>query len=266
MMNVVAPPPDTLYLWPLRTLYLGQVGALSPLSQGAHALVFALDDEVGVRVAGQAFRGRSMLVPAGTPFQPDVKGQRIACCFLDPLGRDFLYWQPRMRRREAGVYLDAIEEASQLALLDRLHREGGDAHSVYAQLADVLFPAADAEVPGFTVDPRIARVVEMIRADPADNISNDELAARVGLSGARLQRLFKASTGIPIRRYRLWHRLFVTSSMIAMGSNLTDAALAAGFSDSSHLTHVFKDMLGMKPSSVLRRTRGMRILVGTEEQ
>ena len=103
----------------------------------------------------------------------------------------------------------------------------------------------------------------MIRADPADNISNDELAARVGLSGARLQRLFKESTGIPIRRYRLWHRLFVTSSMMAMGSTLTDAALAAGFSDSSHLTHVFRSMLGMKPSMVLRRSRDMRILVGT---
>ena len=54
-------------------------------------------------------------------------------------------------------------------------------------------------------------LLELIRADPADNLSNEALAEQVGLSGDRLQRLFKQTTGIPIRRYRLWHRLFVTS-------------------------------------------------------
>lgn len=265
MNQVAVNPSNVLYLWPLRTLYIGQLGRLSPMSQGAHALMFALDAPLSVRIGEHEYRSRSLLVPAGTRFHPDTRGQRIACCFLDPLGRDFLYLQSQMRRCHEGVYVESVRQAEQLSALERLWQQGADARTAYRQLTDVLFPGTSTQVPGFSVDERIARVVDMIRADPADNISNDELAARVGLSGARLQRLFKESTGIPIRRYRLWHRLFVTSSMMAMGSTLTDAALAAGFSDSSHLTHVFRSMLGMKPSMVLRRSRDMRILVGTEQ-
>ena len=130
----------------------------------------------------------------------------------------------------------------------------------------VLFPAESDVVLGFEFDERVRVVIERIRQDPTDNLSNDALAETVGLSGDRLQRLFKDATGIPIRRYRLWHRLFVTSTMMAMGSSLTEAALAAGFSDSSHLTNVFRNMLGMSPSTVLRRSRQIRILVGSEPE
>ncbi|MGJ3255682.1 MAG: helix-turn-helix domain-containing protein [Alcanivorax sp.] len=253
---------STLYLWRQRTLYLGQIERLSSLSQGAHTLLFGLDDVIPLTMEGQTFFARSYLIPAGAIFSAESQGKRIGCCFLDPLGKDLLFHVPKMTAEECGIYRDSGREADQLAVLRALHDGATEAAEAYVRLLGLVFPGDSELVAGFEPDTRIARVVELIRQDPADNLSNDVLAEQVGLSGDRLQRLFKQATGIPIRRYRLWHRLFVTSSMMAMGSTLTDAAQAAGFSDSSHLTHVFKSMLGMSPSAVLRRSRQVRILVG----
>lgn len=253
---------STLYLWRQRTLYLGQLGHVSSMSQGAHTLLFGLDEPIPLTVDSQTFSARSYLIPAGSAFSADSRGKRIGCCFLDPLGKDLLFHLPAMAAESCGIYRDSRREADQLEMLCALHDGQAEAAEAYARLPGVIFPDDAELVAGFEPDARIARVVELIRSDPADNLSNEALAEQVGLSGDRLQRLFKQTTGIPIRRYRLWHRLFVTSSMMAMGSTLTDAALAAGFSDSSHLTHVFKSMLGMSPSSVLRRSRQVRILLG----
>lgn len=257
-----AVPASTLYLWRQRTLYLGQIGRLTPLSHGAHTLWFGLDDHISLTVDGQTFAARSYLIPAGITFCADARGKRIGCCFLDPLGKDLRFHVPAMTAQSCGVYRDSRREADQLEILCALHEGQAEAAQAYARLQGLIFPGDAERVAGFEADARIDRVVELIRSDPADNLSNEALAEQVGLSGDRLQRLFKQTTGIPIRRYRLWHRLFVTSSMMAMGSTLTDAALAAGFSDSSHLTHVFKSMLGMSPSAVLRGSRQVRILLG----
>ena len=81
----------------------------------------------------------------------------------------------------------------------------------------------------------------------------------VGLSVPRLRQLCKQQVGVPIRRYRQWHRLFVTATGVSRGLSLTDAALAAGFSDSSHFHHAFYNILGMKPSAILSRWPDLRL-------
>lgn len=253
-----------LFLWPLRTLFVGRIERLSSLSPGAHYVLIGLDGDIDLIVGGRTICARSFLVPAGLRCSGDTRGGRISCCFLDPLGRDFLFHQPLMKQCEEGVYFNSRLQGDQVSALENVYSQGMDAAQAYSLLSGLLFPSASEDVNDFEVDERIVKIIDVIRTDPSENISNDELGEVVALSGARLQRLFKKTTGIPIRRYRLWHRLFVTSSMMAMGSTLTDAALASGFSDSSHLNHVFKDMLGMKPSSVLRQTRQMKISMGVD--
>jgi len=255
---------SSLFLWPLRTLFVGRIGRLSSLSPGAHYVLIGLDGDIDLMVGERKICARSFLVPAGLRCSGDTHGGRISCCFLDPLGRDFLFHQPLMKQCEEGVYFNSHLQSEQVSALENVCSQGMDATQAYSLLSGLLFPSSSEDVNEFKVDERIVKIIDVIRTDPSENISNDDLGAAVGLSGARLQRLFKKTTGIPIRRYRLWHRLFVTSSMMAMGSTLTDAGLAAGFSDSSHLNHVFKDMLGMKPSSVLRQTRQMKIFMGSD--
>ena len=78
-----------------------------------------------------------------------------------------------------------------------------------------------------------------------------DAADDLGISASRLTHLFTRQVGIPFRRYVLWARLRRVVEEIAGGSNLSRAAVDAGFSDSSHLSRVFKENFGMNPSALL---------------
>ena len=66
--------------------------------------------------------------------------------------------------------------------------------------------------------------------------------------------LFKQVTGTPIRRFRLWQRIFVTSEKLSTGLSLTDAAIEAGFSDYAHFSRTFRELGGGNPSDARDNT------------
>jgi len=103
--------------------------------------------------------------------------------------------------------------------------------------------------------------VEHIKQTVDDNLSVEDLASLVNLSVPRLVQLFKQQTGVPMRRFRLWHRLYVTAVKMGKGESLTQAAISAGFTDSSHFSHTFRDMLGMSPTAVFAQPNELKIMV-----
>ena len=75
-------------------------------------------------------------------------------------------------------------------------------------------------------------------------------AALVGLSPGRTRHLFVQQTGLPFRTYLLWLRLNRAVELYAGGASLTEAAHAAGFSDSAHLSRTFHRMFGIAAASL----------------
>ncbi len=76
------------------------------------------------------------------------------------------------------------------------------------------------------------------------------IAREVGLSASRLSHLLTENLGIPFRVYVLWLRLERAAGELSQGRTLTEAAHAAGFADSAHLSRVFRRMFGIAPSDV----------------
>lgn len=100
------------------------------------------------------------------------------------------------------------------------------------------------------LDERIAQVLERIRSAFPEVPPLTILAREQGISPNRLMTLFKQSLGLPMRRYLLWLRLRECVRWLERGDNLTDTAHAAGFADSAHLSRVFRDNFGMRPSDI----------------
>jgi AraC-like DNA-binding protein len=48
---------------------------------------------------------------------------------------------------------------------------------------------------------------------------------------------------------------------VSKNQTLTDAALGAGFADSSHFSRAFRNMFGITPSSVFGRTANVQIVL-----
>lgn len=253
--------PVLLYLWDKRTFYLSTFDEPLLLSQAAAMLLIALDEELLIHCHHDTLSCRSALIPAGLELTVDSRHSRVAICYLDVFGEDYALLLPRMSNLQGSVHVGLEDEASCIADFDDLHRRSAPPPEVYDWLERLINPCQE-HPPGFTLDPRIARAVQLIKADVSCNQSIEFLAEQVGLSVPRLTQLFRQKIGIPIRRYRQWHRLFVTSVGVARGMNLTDAAMAAGFTDSAHFSHTFRSIIGMSPSAVLAQPRGIRLFAG----
>lgn len=100
-------------------------------------------------------------------------------------------------------------------------------------------------------DGRIAEVLRQVDQTPAAFGRLQDAATLTGLSASRFRARFQAEAGLPFRRYRLWRRMAQVMRTVAQGGSLTDAALAAGFASSSHLSSTFKRMFGVSAKQVL---------------
>ena len=253
--------PVLLYLWDKRTFYLSPFAEPLRLSQAAAMLLLGLDGELRLDCNGASLNCRSALLPAGLELTVDSGDSRVAICYLDVFGEDHALLAPRMQGEQQGVHVGLDTQSDWIARFDQLHCASAPPEEVW-QALEILINPQGVSPAGFACDPRVVRAVELIKADVACNQSIEVLAEQVGLSVPRLTQLFRQHIGIPIRRYRQWHRLFVTSVGVARGMNLTDAAMAAGFTDSAHFSHTFRSIIGMSPSAVLAQPRGIRLFAG----
>jgi AraC-like DNA-binding protein len=141
--------------------------------------------------------------------------------------------------------MDLDGEDGLIVLLAGMHRSDEGWRSASPTLSAALGfegPPADA---------RIASVVDALLSSPSLESDTATLAARAGLSGSRFQHLFKATTGVTVRRYRLWARMRRAIAMSVAGATITHAALEAGFSSPAHFSAAFREMFGMAPTQLL---------------
>ncbi len=253
--------PSILYLWSKRTMYIGNYNGFGEITQGAASLIFGIDGDIEIThvKTGTIYNAQSFLIPAGESYALASNGSRIANCYLDVYSEDFTRLRNHMGGSFASIYHSYTEENMAVTAVRRmidLRLKPTEAKNL---LNNILCMSATDAPPCLNVDPRVVVLVELIRRDPTVTHTGQCLAKRVNVSETTMQRLFKAATGVTVRRFRLWHRLFLTASLVAGGRSITDAAVASGFSDASHFNHVFKEMIGMNPSAIMKMRRKMTI-------
>ena len=79
-------------------------------------------------------------------------------------------------------------------------------------------------------------------------VSLDDLERAAGIDRWSLSRDFRALYGTSPYRYALLRRLDLARRLIAAGQPLAQAALAAGFTDQSHMTRRHAEAFGMTPA------------------
>lgn len=110
-----------------------------------------------------------------------------------------------------------------------------------------------------SVDNRIKQIKQFIQQDPTI-LSVQILAQEVFLSESRLRALFKQQTGISLYRYIILNRLIQSIRQLMNGSSIEEAALYAGFEDSSHLHKTMIKMVGLRPSGFIKNNKELNIM------
>ncbi|WP_250655573.1 helix-turn-helix domain-containing protein [Alkalimarinus coralli] len=253
-----------LYLSKKRTLFIGYIDEPLHLSQGAATLHFSLDKPFYVKQleSNKEFKCTSVLIPPGCSVLIDSKQQPTVNLNLDVMGEDMFHLSLGMKILEGELGFGLKEEAWYRSELYEIFANQTSLSNTMGVLDHLLLPNTGIK---YNCDPRVQTVVDLIQNSIDQNISIEYLAEQVSLSVAGLTKLFKRQTGVPIRRYRQWHRLYITATEIGKGKTLTQAAQAAGFVDLPHCTHAFNLMFGMKPSYFLQRPEEIKIITEASE-
>jgi AraC family transcriptional regulator len=164
-----------------------------------------------------------------------------------------------------GARLDArfIASGGQfLQLGKRLHRELWSTERISALciegLALELIAAGVSRKVRATGNPRwLQRAVEYLRVNFKEPPTLDQLAAAVGVHPVHLAREFHRKEGVTVGGYIRKLRVDLASQRLASSAEpIVDIALAAGFSDHSHLTRVFRRETGVTPTEYRNLRRG----------
>jgi len=252
-------PPSRLYLWKHRTLYIGPILESICLSSGAAFIAVSLGGtiEFSPKELEPTATCRSILVPPGTEIKCDFGAAPVALCLLDVLCNDYTSLLPLMQNTVQNISYGIKKEQSYIERFTEYFQKELPPEEIYQHLEKLL--SRQIVSVQHHIDPRIENVIELIQENIDDNLSIESLAKKVELSVPRLTQLFRIQTGLAIRRYRLWHRLFRSLADLTVNSSLTNSAIKAGFSDASHFNRTFKSMFGMTPTNLLMQSNGIKI-------
>ena len=220
-------------------------------------LVWSFGRPVTVELSRRSLRRTAMLVPAGEPHRVTASDDALLLVLVEPAGR-----QGRLLQRAAND-LNGTDLAGALPTPGRSF--DSDAASFATACEDLVASLVGGERRSVTAELRLevrAAIAHInARLDGVPRLT--EAAAVAGISASRLTHLFSEQVGTPFRRYVLWARLRRVAEDVQAGWDLTGAAAAAGFSDSAHLSRVFRSTFGLAPSQVLPHCEIVSPLAGT---
>jgi len=108
---------------------------------------------------------------------------------------------------------------------------------------------------------QLRRAKQMLSADLGAGVRLESIADACGISVAHLIRAFRRSTGVPPQRWRLHRRVDAARDLLLNSPHpVAEVAIACGFSDQSHFTHVFKRLAGASPAAFRRSHEGPRAI------
>lgn len=228
-----------LLLAPGAVVYAGPGGVAAPHRHLAVQAIRAVEGRFTLRFGGGRLNAQSALVASGVEHELDAEGLTVVIGLIEPTG-------------QLGAAVEgAARELAWLDIDDRLPELGQDAPtSVDELLGGLLEPPGPGDRPP-PIGDHVRAAIEFVEANLDAKVTLTAAAEEIAVSGSRLTHLFTEQVGIPFRRYVLWARLRRVVEEVAAGSSLGRAAVDAGFSDSSHLSRVFKENFGLSPSAIL---------------
>ena len=218
-----------------------------------HELTLVVRGALNTAIAGRAIAGKAgsvLLYPRSLTHAPATEGdEALEMVVLRWAGGEHL-----ARLTEPGVWHDRKERIRhQLDWLLELHPSGRMAdrgavdaltHTVVHELGRLQDPA-----PGDLA----TRIRAFVRANLQRRLTLDDLAAVAGLSKYHFTRRLRQATGQSPMRVVNQIRIEVAQSLL-LQTRLTLDAIAAqvGLADASHLSHLFRRLMGRSPGSIRR--------------
>lgn len=111
------------------------------------------------------------------------------------------------------------------------------------------------------LDERIIKLLELLQNCDCYDHTIEHFAKSVCLSSSRLSHLFREQIGVPLKSYILFHQLEKAFTALLSGTNITDAAMLAGFDSPSHFAATVKKWMGMPVSASIKDSEFLKVFI-----
>ena len=219
------PRRTMLVSWGARALYVGPGFGLSPHRNAVAVLAMGLDRPLEVAIDARDpgtgfYRCRSALIEPNQLHFLRISGADCAFLYLDALSHDLASLRQRCRRTGPTVSMNLAGEDDLIALLAAMPRSSEGWRSASPGLSATLC------FQDRSPDRRMVSAVRALRSAPGGlEADTATLAARAGLSVSRFQHLFKAATGVTVRRFRIWARMRRAMAMTVAGATISTSVI-----------------------------------------
>jgi AraC-like DNA-binding protein len=260
-----AAPQGAVHIWHEGILFLGTGIRNAPHRHFTASLIFAIEGTFAFRSGGSKWRPvRAIVTGPNALQQMDSGDSRVAIMQIDPETEAYvrLAW---LFTERGNVFEPepAVADALVSTARSMLENPQFDPARLWAYALDCV--GGEWHRP-LVLDPRVTRVLDLMKRDFPAAPKVSQLAAEVQVSPGRLIHLWKEQLGVPLRRYMLWLRLRHVVACVGIGKSLTEAAYEAGFADSAHLSRTFRSMFGLPLSSLFGTTTKVQLFFKFPEQ
>jgi AraC-like DNA-binding protein len=144
----------------------------------------------------------------------------------------------------AGLVRAPIPEGPALNLWRR-----AKAHEMLAHVIAMLAGADAIAALSRRENEKLERAFAILRQDYAKDWNVAALARAAGLPEKKLQAGCRARAGVSVHAFLRRTRLDAAAEQLSHGANVTDAALAVGYSNMSHFSKAFRQQFGVPPKA-----------------
>ncbi len=215
-----------------------------PHAHHAIQITVGLDGAFAFEADGRAVRGEAVAIAPHTRHTFELQGS-VAHVFFEPDSRLGRAAVAALFSGGGVVPVPArlVKHAKEALLAASARRKVTDAELV--ELGRSFVAGLAGEASPAPTDFRVQRMIAWAESRLGGPIGLADAATAVGLSPGRARHVFVEQTGLPFRAFLLWRRLNRALELYAARQPLTEAAHAAGFSDSAHLSRTFRKMFGV---------------------
>lgn len=213
----------------------------------AKHLIISLEDEINCKIEEKSISCNGILINSKVMHTIDSKNQQVLVFLFDETSDIAEEIQEQYFMHRQFVVLPK-ENAWEIVKIwsQFIDTKKENITHAYKETFRKIMEICNVKVKVLNKDDRIKSAVEYLNC--IDSISDgtlDELARHVFLSKSRLSHLFKEQVGISLNQFLVIEKMRKTYEYLNKGYNITDAAIKAGFNNSSHFANTNKSMLGL---------------------
>lgn len=208
----------------------------------AAQIILSMDGAIRAEVGDQTFLCHGIVIPSGVSHQISTGNSPVLV---------FLYDSTTAVSAQIHA-LRSIPEDVCSEIITLYHALSGNCLNYRQFHREFLRRIGIGDTPCRTADSRILDAISYINDRLPEPVTCREAADAVCLSESRFSHLFRQETGMTFASYLIYQRLMYVYAQRFLGKSLTEAAIEAGFSGSSHFADVNRRVFGLTASQITR--------------